>query len=121
MEKLKNWTPLNNRLKGATSWFAIYKIVSKYIEDYNKKNTTLCFRKREGGMASYPIEVFSNPALRATDMKSTFIKIDEKGEIPLPVFLRKMTLNEYNEMVEDEECSDNIPSILSIQTLLNKK
>ena len=115
----KFWPPLSKRIKDAKSWDEIYLIIDKYINDYNFRIPHNSLEKGIGGVNSYPCEVFEKEDLQATDLNTSFITIDNKGTLPLSVFIRQMSQEEY-EQLKNKDITEEA-SILSIDSLLNKK
>ena len=80
---------MDKRVKEFDTWTSVLPCIDKYIYDYNFKIPHSGLDKGPDGFHQYPCEVYFNQSLKAIDLNSTNIKIDEKGTISLAQFLQK--------------------------------
>ena len=88
--KIEKWWPkCDEWLEGIDNWEDAKNVIDMYVNTYNTKIPHLGLEKLNGFNA-YPSEVYCNIALQKTTIYECTIKIDNKGEIPLDEFLRKI-------------------------------
>ena len=85
----KFWVAMEKRINEFETWTSLLPNIDKYIYDYNYKIPHSGLEKGEDGFNKIPCEVFKDEELQAKDLDSTTITIDQKGTIPLSVFLHK--------------------------------
>ena len=114
----KFWSSLDKHIEG-DQWEDVYESIKKYIFDYNYKIPHTGLGIGKDGFISTPAELYYDDDLRAINMESTSILIDNKNSIPLSEFVKKKKRNQ-NSQSKLSPKHPNTFNFLSIESLLNK-
>ena len=81
------WREMDKHIDGLGSWTQVERGIENFIEFYNYRLPHMGLEKNANGVNKTPAQVYLDDSLKATDINSATIRIDNKESITLADFI----------------------------------